>query len=153
MKKIIAAIILSCTAMSAYATDRGITMTLRSNHVGSVGVYNENNPGIGYTWKTDVAVLGDVNAHVGVYRNSEYRTSAYISAVKYLWTSGGFGAGYTVGLATGYESTPIMPILGAVVSYTVNDTVGINVVLSAFSDDKDNDKLKPLIGVQLVFPF
>lgn len=152
MKKVFAALLLAGSFGSVYA-GQGVVLTLASEHIGAKAKYNQTNPGVGYSWSTSVRYLGDVDAQVGVYRNSESRTSVYVSATKYLWSSSGNGvrAGYAVGLATGYNGLA-MPIAAGVASIDVG-YFDVNVIVSGYRDSGDGDKLKPLIGLQIAFPF
>lgn len=153
MKKIIVGALTAVGLITSAHAGQGIVVTLASNHIGAKAGYNENNLGIGYSWDTSVRYLGDVSAQVGVYRNSEYRTSTYVSATKYLWSSSGKGvrAGYAVGLATGYDS-PLMPIVAGVATINVG-YFDVNVILSGYRDSDGDKKLKPLLGLQVAFPF
>lgn len=154
MKKLIVGALtaVGLVASSAHA-EQGIAFTLASDHVGAKAQYNQRNLGVGYFWDTNIRYLGDVNAQVGVYRNSEYNTSAYVSATKYLWSSSGKGvrAGYAVGLATGYDS-PLMPIIAGVATINVR-YFDVNIIVSGYRDSNGDNKIKPLLGLQVAFPF
>lgn len=152
MKQLIASTVLATATTFAVADDT-LVVNLRSNHVGSVEQYNENNFGVGYGWDTNVRYLGDIQGQVGVFRNSKDRTSLYIAGEKTLWSSGRLSAGYVVGGAIGYPDVPIMPIVGGVISYRVINDISVTMLITGYSDDGDDNKLKPLVGFQLKIPF
>jgi hypothetical protein len=90
MKRIIAFFLL---ALSFSASADQIVSGFVSRH--TAPGFNESNHGIGY--RTDDGVT------VGVYRNSLYRTSVYVSKEFDVASRGPFTVGYGVGLATGYK--------------------------------------------------
>ena len=122
MKRLITSTLLLAASTFAVADDT-LVVNLRSNHVGSIEQYNENNIGVGYGWDTNVRYLGDIQGQVGVFRNSKDRTSLYIAGEKTLWSSGRLSAGYVVGGAIGYpdvQSCLLLVVLSIIVYSTIS---------------------------------
>jgi hypothetical protein len=80
------------------------------NTHGRVHGLREVNQGIGLTWADlDAPILGIVDASIGGYANSDYRTTVYAAVHKLPFDVIGGKAGITLALATGYrwDLTPI----------------------------------------------
>lgn len=111
---------------SAHAADY-LTATVTSYHFDRAAVEKRNlsefNPGIGFEREDS-----KVRKMVGVYYNSHQRISAYGLLGYMPIVYGGWSAGMTCGLLTGYKYT-ITPALGGLVTYQHND-VGINVMIA-----------------------
>lgn len=93
-------------------------------HVASVHTkagYNNTNPGIGLRW-ADAHGDGPV---AGVYRNSEWRNSAYAG---YAWNwqvAGPVSAQFVVGAVTGYKRGTVVPLVMPSVAYAVGPKTAV----------------------------
>ncbi len=95
--------------------------TIRTTSTGFT--YNNANPGIGLGVDLD----NNVSVGVGVYRNSFYKTTAYVEAEWVPLHLGRFGLGAGAGLATGYEGyVPLgrylTPVAGLIMTADINQS-------------------------------
>lgn len=95
-------------------------MSYHYNSSGRVHGLREKNGGLGLTWaNVDAPVLGTVDASVGAYANSDYKTTVYVAAHKLPFDLAGGKAGITLALATGYQIAPVTPIPAPTICWRV----------------------------------
>jgi hypothetical protein len=82
---------------------------------------NETNPGIGLRW-TD----GDYHKMLGVYKNSNYKQSAYALMAYTPIKIGAARLGAVAGVVTGYES-PYQPVAGLYAVLPVTERLSLNI--------------------------
>lgn len=123
-----------------------------SKHVDSSKDYNESNYGLGYAWDTEWEWSGKIQPQVGFYKNSDEDWVAYATATKYFGSAfdDHLRFGFAGGVVVGYETFPVLPTIAFVVNGKTDQNMNINFLFTGYDDD---GTIKPLIGVQFMFPF
>lgn len=78
--------------------------------------YNNYNAGVGLRWN---------ELAVGVYHNSEYRTSAYAAYTLEAPLTNKLSAGLTLGVVTGYKRAPVAPLALTSLVYSMTPTTAV----------------------------
>jgi len=120
---IICFLLIGLTFVSKATAEPWIVATINSYHFDREKGYEENNWGVG----VEENVTDTIKAHVGVYRNSFARHSAYVlgsySPIKY----GRWSVGLAIGPATGYIHS--VDVIGGGVVMKEWKHVGFNILI------------------------
>lgn len=126
MKNIIFAL-LATLSFNCFADDLYIDFNLHAHHWNRTDVaeqnLNEVNPGIGLRF-----VDGDFHKMIGVYKNSDRKTSTYVLLAWTPITLGSLRIGAVSGLVTGYED-PIQFAGGAYFVAKLSEQFSLNITL------------------------
>lgn len=101
-----------CLAAVILAVGAGVAQAQTWIHVSGTSIhnrsgFNERNVGGGVEWQ----IQPRWSAAVGVYHNSEYRTSTYALAKYHWWRRQDWAANLNLGAATGYQISPVVPVI------------------------------------------
>lgn len=126
MFKKIVVMMLLLGSFNACADELWVDFNLHAHHFNRKDVaeqnLNEVNPGIGLRF-----VDGEYHKMIGVYKNSDRKTSAYALMA---WTPIGAGSiriGAFGGVVTGYEK-PYLPVAGLTAIVSITKKVNVNLV-------------------------
>ena len=104
MRSLVLAVLLLASA-PAWCQTTWLHVLGRSWHAGSG--YNDNNLGLG----VETALQPGWSLAAGTYRNSIDRDSWYLLAKRQFWNHGPWTAHLNMGVATGYQVTPVAPVI------------------------------------------
>lgn len=123
MKTLLTAIVIAAASISSHAGEfivHTVSIHTQKTYVeDDVNVRDLNNTNAGLGYRTDAGLT------VGVYRNSYYKNTVYVTQ-EFMYNN---YVGGVVGGATGYKGSTgyfISPLVAALVKIPLNDTVSIN---------------------------
>ena len=103
IRLLLSAILVASTAMVQAQTWIHVSGTSIHTRSG----FNERNVGGGVEWQ----VQPRWSAAIGMYYNSEYRTSTYALGKYHWWRRENLVLNLNVGAATGYQIAPVVPVI------------------------------------------